>query len=164
MKRQDPALCAKIESGRCLACGEGRLRIGFEKRRIFSSTTCRRQSGDLADWPAVFPAGDGLKIETLAPEAGAAQREKRRTERKRNGRAAKNHRLQEIRREALSHPLVRKILDAFPGAEVRDVRVIEASAPAAAAARRLFRNRTRRISSRPKTSDPAPGMRRIGTR
>jgi len=50
-----------------------------------------------------------------------------------NGRAAKNHRIQEIRRGALSHPLVRKILDAFPGAEVRDVRVIETPAPAVAA-------------------------------
>ena len=53
-----------------------------------------------------------------------------------NGRAAKNHRIQEIRREALSHPLVRKILDAFPGAEVRDVKVIEPPAPAAAVTHR----------------------------
>ncbi|MCX5837383.1 MAG: hypothetical protein NTW71_02540, partial [Deltaproteobacteria bacterium] len=45
------------------------------------------------------------------------------------------HRIQEIRREALSHPLVRKILDVFPGAEVRDVKVIEATAPAAAVTR-----------------------------
>ena len=51
-----------------------------------------------------------------------------------NGRAAKNQRIQEIRREALSHPLVRKILDTFPGAEVRDVKVIDPPAPVAVAA------------------------------
>ena len=56
-----------------------------------------------------------------------------------NGRAAKNHRLQEIRREALSHPLVLKVLDVFPRAEVRDVRLREVPAPAAPASSSLRR-------------------------
>ena len=68
-----------------------------------------------------------LSIETLAPEAGVSANGGNG-----NGRAAKNQRIQEIRREALSHPLVRKILDTFPGAEVRDVKVIDSPAPAAA--------------------------------
>lgn len=134
VKRQDPALCAKLESGKCLCCEEGRLRIGFEKGYLFFDDVLRRQT-DLAEYGRLFFRREtALEIEALAPEAAGST-----TPRNGNGngnsRAAKNHRIQEIRREALSHPLVRKILDAFPGAEVREVKVIEATAPAAAVTR-----------------------------
>ena len=67
-----------------------------------------------------------LQIETLAPETiDPAQSNPNGNGP--NGRAAKNHRLQEIRREALSHPLVLKVLDVFPRAEVREVRLREDS-------------------------------------
>jgi hypothetical protein len=80
-----------------------------------------------------FGRETALEIETLAPSAaGPAQANNNGNGL--NGRAAKNHQLQEIRREALSHPLVRKVLDVFPRAEVRDVRLREVSAPAAASA------------------------------
>jgi hypothetical protein len=73
-------------------------------------------------------------IETLAPEeAGHGQNGNGP-----NGRAAKNHRVQEIRREALSHPLVMKVLDVFPRAEVRDVRLREVVAIETAAALPTF--------------------------
>jgi hypothetical protein len=75
-----------------------------------------------------------LEIETLAPEAAGATPNGNGL----NSRTAKNHRLREIRREALSHPLVLKVLDVFPRAEVRDVRLREVSAADTAAAPPAF--------------------------
>ena len=130
MKRKDAALCAKIESAQLQAVEEGRLRIGFAKGYIFRDDVEAGKTAleDLAR--QFFGRETILEIETLEPETtGPAN-----VNNNGNGpaaRAAKNHRLQEIRREALSHPLVQKVLDVFPHAEVRDVRLREAPAPAA---------------------------------
>ncbi len=135
VKRQDPALCAKLESGKCLCCEEGRLRIGFEKGYLFFDDVLRRKT-ELGEYGRQFFRREtALEIEALAPDA-AGSTNPRNGNGNGNDRAAKNHRIQEIRREALSHPLVRKILDVFPGAEVRDVKVIETPAPAAVVKRR----------------------------
>ena len=130
VKRQDPALSAKIDSGICLACEEGCLRIGFEKGYLFFDDVVGRKDVLAEHGRLFFGRETTLEIETILPVNGGAAASPNGNG---NGRAAKNHRIQEIRRGALSHPLVRKILDAFPGAEVRDVRVIETPAPAVAA-------------------------------
>jgi DNA polymerase-3 subunit gamma/tau len=129
VKRQDPALSAKIDSGICLACEEGRLRIGFEKGYFFFDDVVGRKAALAEHGRRFFGRDTILEIETIVPADGGAAVAPNGNG---NGRAAKNHRIQEIRREALSHPLVRKILDVFPGAEVRDVKVIEKPVPAAA--------------------------------
>jgi len=127
VKRHDPALSAKIESGICLACDEGLLRIGFEKGYLFFDDVVGRKGALAEHGRRFFGRETTLEIETVLPEnSGAAVSAGGNG----NGRAVKNHRIQEIRREALSHPLVRKILDAFPGAEVREVKVLETPTPA----------------------------------
>jgi DNA polymerase III subunit gamma/tau len=132
VKRQDPALSAKIDSGICLACEEGRLRIGFEKGYFFFDDIVGLKAVLAEHGRRFFGRETALEIETIVPADGGTAVSPNGNG---NGRAAKNHRIQEIRREALSHPLVRKILDAFPGAEVRDVKVIETPAPAVAVTR-----------------------------
>lgn len=131
VKRQDPALSAKIESGRCLCCEPGRVRIGFEKGYFFLDDVVGRKAALAEHGRQFFGRETALEIETLAPEAIDSANGRNGNG---NGRAAKHQKLQEIRREALSHPLVRKILDTFPGAEVREVRVIDPPAPTAAPA------------------------------
>jgi hypothetical protein len=133
VKRQDPALSAKIEPGRCLCCEPGRLRIGFEKGYLFLDDVVGRKAALAEHGRQFFGRETALSIETLAPEEGDSAYG-RNGNGNGNGRAAKNQRIQEIRREALSHPLVQKILDAFPGAEVRDVKVIDPPAQGTAAA------------------------------
>jgi hypothetical protein len=128
--RQDAALCAKIESARCLACGEGRLRIGFTKGYLFRDDVDARKAAIESLAREFFGRETLLEIETLAPEAAGTTPNGNGL----NSRTAKNHRLREIRRQALSHPLVLKVLDVFPGAEVRDVRLREISAADTAAA------------------------------
>ena len=69
VKRQDPALCAKLESGKCLCCEEGRLRIGFEKGYLFLDDVLRRQT-DLGEYGRrFFRRETALEIEALAPDA-----------------------------------------------------------------------------------------------
>ena len=126
VKRHDPALSAKIDSGICLACEEGRLRIGFEKGYLFFDDVVGRKAALAEHCRKFFGRETTLEFETVAPANGGAAPS---VNGNGNGRSEKNHRIQEIRREALSHPLVRKILDIFPGAEVRDVRVRETQAP-----------------------------------
>jgi len=126
VKRHDPALSAKIDSGICLACEEGRLRIGFEKGYLFFDDVMGRKAALAEHCRKFFGRETTLEFETVAPANGGAAPS---VNGNGNGRSEKNHRIQEIQREALSHPLVRKILDIFPGAEVRDVRVRETQAP-----------------------------------
>ena len=139
VKRQDPILCSKIEMGRCLACGEGLLRIGFEKAssskdHIFLSDVKEKEQ-ELVDLGRRFFRGDvTLTIETLPFDPAGGTNGANGKNGNGNGRAAKNQRLQEIRREALSHPFVLKVLDLFPRAEVRDVRLRDLSATGPAAA------------------------------
>ena len=132
VKRQDAALCAKIESAQCLACEEGRLRIGFAKGYLFRDDVDAGKSALETLARQFFRRETALEIETLAPETDSPSQTNDNGNGP-NGRATKNHRLQEIRREALSHPLVLKVLDVFPRAEVREVRLREVPAPAASA-------------------------------
>jgi DNA polymerase-3 subunit gamma/tau len=128
IKRQDPALFAKLAPGTCLCCKEAALRIGFEKGYLFFDDLVKRQP-ELAELCSrYFGRRTVLEIEVQIPEAGSPHCRNGNG----NGRTARNQRIQEIRREALSHPLVRKILDTFPNAEVRDVKVIEKASPAQA--------------------------------
>ncbi len=145
LKRHDPILCSKVEMGKCLTCGDGVLRIGFEKDssqkdHIFLSDV-REKERELAESARRFFRCDvALTIETLpCDQAGAVNGSGAKNGNGNgNGRLAKNQRLQEARREALSHPLVLKVLDLFPRAEVRDVRLREASAAESAPAPLVF--------------------------
>jgi DNA polymerase-3 subunit gamma/tau len=130
VKRQDAALCAKIESAQLLAGEEGRLRIGFAKGYLFRDDVEAGKAAIEGLARQFFGRETTLEIETLEPEAAGPENANHNG----NGltvRAAKNHRLQEIRREALSHPFVQKVLDVFPRAEVRDVRLRETPVSAA---------------------------------
>ncbi|MHB8910408.1 MAG: DNA polymerase III subunit gamma/tau [Syntrophales bacterium] len=129
-KRQDAALSAKIESAKLISCGEGRLRIGFVKGYLFRDDVDAGKAAIESLAGRFFGRETLLEIDTLAPE----DTDQGQNGNGPNGRATKNHRVQEIRREALSHPLVMKVLDVFPRAEVRDVRLREAAPEAAAAA------------------------------
>ncbi|MDP2840401.1 MAG: DNA polymerase III subunit gamma/tau, partial [Syntrophales bacterium] len=72
VKRQDPALCAKIESGRCLCCEPGFLRIGFEKGYFFLDDVVGRKAALAEHGRQFFGRETALEIETFVPEAGGS--------------------------------------------------------------------------------------------
>lgn len=133
VKRQDPILCSKIEMGRCLACEDGLLRIGFDqdashKDHIFLGDV-RDKTRELADLcRQYFRRETALEIEAVPFDPAQAGKGTNGPNGNGNGRAAKAQKLQEIRREALSNPFVMKVLDLFPQAEIRDVRPREVPA------------------------------------
>jgi len=140
VKRQDPILCSKIEMGRCLACEEGLLRIGFDqdassKDHIFLGDV-RDKARELAELGRQYFSRDiALEIEAVPFDPAVGGKGTNGPNGNGNGRAAKAQKLQEIRREALSNPFVVKVLDLFPGAEIRDVRPREIPAVQSPAAR-----------------------------
>ncbi|MEW6334363.1 MAG: DNA polymerase III subunit gamma/tau [Thermodesulfobacteriota bacterium] len=129
VKRKDAALGAKIESAQWMAAEEGSFRIGFVKGYIFREDVETRKTALEELARLFFGRETRIGIETVEPEAAGSAKGGDNGNGP-AGRAARNHRLQEIRREALSHPLVQKVLDVFPHAEVRDVRLRQAPAPA----------------------------------
>ncbi len=118
LREKDPALSAKLESGQCLYLAAGVLRIGFERGYLFFDDVLGRRDM-LADYCRQFFGREtSLEIEIIDTAGGEKALNG-------NGRAAKNNENKGICREALSHPLFQKILDIFPGAEVREVKVQE---------------------------------------
>ncbi|MBW6486499.1 MAG: DNA polymerase III subunit gamma/tau [Syntrophobacterales bacterium] len=116
LKEHEPALSAKLQQGQCLCCEEGILRIGFEKGYLFYNDIVKRKDRLAGYCRQFWQRETRLEIETVLPANGENAP-------KGNNLAEKNNHNREIRREALSHPLVRKILDVFPGAEVKEVKV-----------------------------------------
>lgn len=132
VKRQDPILCSKIEPAQCLSCSEGALKIGLPQGYVFLEDVTANRANLAELGGRFFRRETVLEIETFLPEGNGGPNGGPGSGNG-NGRAARNQRFQEIRRQALSHPLVQKVLDVFPGAEVRDVKVIEAAPKAAPA-------------------------------
>lgn len=116
IKKQSQPLWSKIEAGKFLGYEKGCLRMGFPPGYIFldelNQKTLRNRLAELST--AFFGEDVTVKIETV--EAGPEE-QARGTQ---NG-SQKNNRINDIKREALSHPLLQKVLDVFEGAEVRDV-------------------------------------------
>ncbi len=113
VKQHHPLLSVKLEQGLLLECAENRLRIGFPADYLFLEDILEpSQQARLQDLARrFFRAEVAVSIETVAGEAGRGNG---------NG-ASRANRIQERKREALNHPLLQNILDAFAGAEVREV-------------------------------------------
>jgi DNA polymerase-3 subunit gamma/tau len=113
VKHQSYPLWSKIETGKHLGYEHNCLRIGFHKDRIFLlDDTDRDRLTEISK--EFFTEDVSVKIELLesAPENGHHQNS--------NG-SRHNNRINDIKRDALSHPLLQKVLDVFEGAVVREV-------------------------------------------
>jgi DNA polymerase III subunit gamma/tau len=122
VKKKSQPLWSKIDPGNFLGYEKDCIRIGFPKGYIFLDDIKEEsQIEKLTQISREFFQKDvTLKIEILESEA-----EKNHPKNGRNGTA--NGRTNEIRREALNHPLLQKIMDLFEGAEVREILIKENS-------------------------------------
>jgi len=119
LRKHAALLASKIEQGVYLGYENGRLRIGFRKGYMFfediSEPAQKERLSELAG--SLFKTTVIVDIETV--ETASDSRD---SEGISKAMARKNH-TEEIRREALNHPLLKKVMSVFEGAEVQEVKV-----------------------------------------
>ena len=114
VKRKNQPLWAKIEPGKLLAFGNGALTIGFPKGYLFLEFFDEQPQREKLEEMAreFFSQPVTLSVETIDNGPGES-----------NG--PNQNRSNQVRREALNHPLLQKVMDVFEGAEVQEVIVKE---------------------------------------
>jgi len=114
VKRRNQPLWAKIEPGRPLGFVDGTLRLGFPKGYLFLDFFDERPQREKLEELACefFSRPVSLAVETVDNGPGETG-------------APNQNRVNQIRREALNHPLLQKVMDVFEGAEVQEVIVKE---------------------------------------
>jgi DNA polymerase-3 subunit gamma/tau len=119
VKRKNQPLWAKIEPGKLLGFGDGTLRIGFPKGYLFLDFFDEKPQREKIEEMAreFFRQPVTLLVETVENGPGEANGPSR------NG--PNQNRANHVRREALNHPLLQKVMDVFEGAEVQEVIVKE---------------------------------------
>lgn len=120
LKKKSQPLWSKIDPGNFLGYEKDCIRIGFPKGYIFLDDI--KEISQMERLTRIsrefFQKEVALQIEILENEA-----EKNHQKNGSNGTA--NGKVNEIRREALNHPLLQKIMDLFEGAEVREILIKE---------------------------------------
>jgi DNA polymerase-3 subunit gamma/tau len=115
IKKENPLLAAKIESAEILSYAEGMLELGFPKGYIFlddiSANGQKKLLGEIAG--KFFHEEVTIKISVVEVEKTNANPG--------NGRNRANN-LNDIKREAMNHPLLQKVMDEFAGAEIMDIK------------------------------------------
>jgi DNA polymerase-3 subunit gamma/tau len=119
VKRKSQPLWAKVEPGKFLGINDGNLKIGFPKGYLFLDFFHEKPQREKFEEMAreFFGQPVTLSVETFEngpSEAGGQAR---------NG--PNQSRANQVRREALNHPLLQKVMDVFEGAEVKEVIVKE---------------------------------------
>jgi len=114
VKRRSQPLWAKIEPGRMIGFVDGTLRLGFPRGYLFLDFFDEKPQREKLEAMAreFFGRPVTLAVETI--ENGPAE----------TG-VPNPNRANHIRREALNHPLLQKVMDVFEGAEVQEVIVKE---------------------------------------
>ncbi len=118
LKQENPILFSKMSEGILLAAGEGIIKIGFPRGFVFLDNLREPAALELMSRVASECAGSEVRVrieEMNGRNKGNGV----------NGNADGKRPLEEIKSEALRHPMVQKVLDTFEGAEVRDVRIKE---------------------------------------
>lgn len=115
VKRSTPPLFwSKIEMGRILAFDQKTLRIGFPRNYYDLFMDSQQKETLNAQARSFLNSADVvIQIEALDGEAGNGANG--------NGLSKSNNRVLESKREIMNHPAVQKVLDAFEGAELKDV-------------------------------------------
>jgi DNA polymerase-3 subunit gamma/tau len=115
LKKENAILAAKIDSSEILSYQNGCLTLGFPKGYIFlEDIKSKKQKDQLEQIAGKFFQGN-TEIKIAATETGKVNTNGN------NGRAKANS-LNDIKREAINHPLLQKVMDEFAGAEVIEIK------------------------------------------
>ncbi|HOW57492.1 MAG TPA: DNA polymerase III subunit gamma/tau [Smithellaceae bacterium] len=115
LKRENPLLAAKMDSAEFLSCGKGRLELGFPKDYIFLDDISEKSQREKLE-----QAASKFLQEETAVKIREGQTEKA-ADNGGNGRS-KTLAINDIKREAMNHPLLQKILSEFASAEIIEIK------------------------------------------
>ena len=114
VKKKSYPLWSKMEAAMLLGHENNCLTIGFHKDRYFLLDDADKDR--LTEISKEYFGRDmAVKVETLESESGNGNNHIQ------NGAANGNNGMNDIKREALKHPILQKVLDVFEGAVVREV-------------------------------------------
>lgn len=116
VKQSNPPLSSKLDHGQMLAREGDRLTIGFPKAHVFFEDIEKHQKEAIGELARNYFHRPGLEIKIEAQHVDPAGNNGKMA----NGNA-KAQLINDIRQEALKHPLVQKVMDIFENAEIRDV-------------------------------------------
>jgi DNA polymerase-3 subunit gamma/tau len=114
VKKKSYPLWSKMEAAKLLGHENNCLTIGFHKDRYFLLDDADKDR--LTEISKEYFGRDtAVKVEPLELESGSGNNHKQ------NSAANGNNGMNDIKREALNHPILQKVLDVFEGAVVREV-------------------------------------------
>jgi len=115
VKKENAMLAAKIDSADILSYEKGCLTLGFPKGYIFLEDIKGKKQKDQLEQIAgkFFQENVAINIATTAAEKVNTSDN--------NGRGKTNS-LNDMKREAINHPLLQKVMDEFAGAEVIEIK------------------------------------------
>jgi len=115
VKKRSYPLWSKIESGTLIGYDNGCMRLGFPKDYVFwEHLNEASQKNLLAEIARQYYGEDvSVRIEAVLQENGSGRTAG-------NGVSANNN-SRDLKREALNHPMVQKVMDLFEGAEIKEV-------------------------------------------
>ncbi len=116
LKKTHPILFSKISSGIFMGLDRGSLRIGFPGNYIFLDDVKSQENltAMVESASRFFPGCKNVRIETIAtqqPENTTGS----------SNEASGANKMNALRREALNHPALLKIMDTFGAAEIREI-------------------------------------------
>ena len=119
VKKHAVLLASKIEQGVCLGYENGRLRIGLRKGNVFfediNEPAQKDRLSELAG--SFFKTAVTVDIESVETESDS------RGSGGMSEAMVRKNQSEEIRREALNHPLLQKVMSVFEGAEIQEIKV-----------------------------------------
>jgi DNA polymerase-3 subunit gamma/tau len=115
IKKENPLLGAKINSAETIDFTDGKLTLSFPKSYVFLENISEKSQKEQLEQIAkkYFQQDVTIKIATIDVDKPNINGD--------NGRNKANN-ANDIKREAMNHPLLQKVLDEFAGAEIVDIK------------------------------------------
>ena len=115
IKKENPILGAKIVSAETISFADGNLTLSFPKGYIFLENISEKSQKEQLEQIAkkYFQQDVTVKIATIEVDKTNINAG--------NGRSKANN-VNDIKREAMNHPLLQKVLDEFAGAEIVEIK------------------------------------------
>lgn len=116
LRSENPIVFSKMSAGEHLGTGDGILRVGFPPGFVFLDNLREPESANIMNRLATQCAGRPMAV--LIEETKGRLND--------NGQAGNRNGkrpVDELKSEALRHPMVQKVMDVFEGAEIRDVKI-----------------------------------------